>query len=305
MSSDTDDPAPAPTASGLRVLTLRRPDRCECGVYLQAGDRATWNRATRTVVCLSCAQIGAALSTAPSKVQEPDPDAAVEAQRTPLDVGVAGGSAQAEFDRRHDRREQRVRQSHPHLGVLILALSDDPQSTHAWQSGATGERRLAKMLDDLGDAVIALHDRRVPSGRANIDHIVIGPGGVYVVDAKRYKQAKIRVSRSGGLLRPAREQLTVAGRDKTKLVTDMQWQVDAVRTVLAASAEFADVPIVAALCFIDGDLPLFGTLQIGVVHINGLRTTAKLVSADGPLDAAARDRLARHLADMLPARKST
>ena len=63
----------------------------------------------------------------------------------------------------------------------------------------------------LGDTVIALHDRRVPKGRANIDHIVIGAAGVYVVDAKHYKNAKISIRRSGGFLSPARTQLMVSG----------------------------------------------------------------------------------------------
>jgi hypothetical protein len=187
---------------------------------------------------------------------------------------------------------------------LILALSDDPQSTRAWQSGATGERRLGEKLASLGDTVIALHDRRVPRSRANIDHVVIGPAGVYVVDAKRYKNAKIAIRRSGGLFSAVREKLTVAGRYKTKLATDMQWQVDAVRAALATSTEFAEVPIVAVLCFIDGEFPLFGTLEIGGVRVRGLGGTAKLVTADGPFAAAARERVARHLAERLPAKNS-
>ncbi|MGO9962358.1 MAG: nuclease-related domain-containing protein [Acidimicrobiales bacterium] len=31
-----------------------------------------------------------------------------------------------------------------------------------------------------------LHDRRVPGSPANIDHLVIGPNGVFVVDAKNF-----------------------------------------------------------------------------------------------------------------------
>lgn len=46
-------------------------------------------------------------------------------------VGVAGGSAQREYERRKDRRESRIREAHPRIGGLILALSDDPQSTKA------------------------------------------------------------------------------------------------------------------------------------------------------------------------------
>lgn len=32
-----------------------------------------------------------------------------------------------------------------------------------------------------------LHDRRVPDTRGNIDHIIVAPAGVFVVDAKNHK----------------------------------------------------------------------------------------------------------------------
>jgi hypothetical protein len=58
----------------------------------------------------------------------------------------------------------------------------------AWRRGAAGERRTARLLDPLerrGWAV--LHDLAVPGSRANIDHLVIGPGGVFVIDSKHYR----------------------------------------------------------------------------------------------------------------------
>jgi hypothetical protein len=188
---------------------------------------------------------------------------------------------------------------------VILALSDDPQTTRAWQAGAAGERRLAEKLADLGDLVVALHDRRAPRSQANIDHIVIGPAGIYVIDAKHYKNAKVAVRRTGGLFSPARQQLMVSGRDKSKLAEAMDWQVAAVRSALATSPEFAEVAITPALCFIGAEFPFFGTIEIGDVRVRGLGGTAKLVADVGTLDASARARLARHVAQKLPARPST
>jgi len=57
----------------------------------------------------------------------------------------------------------------------------------AWRRGAVGERRTARLLAPLerqGWAV--LHDLAVPGSRANIDHLVIGPGGIFVIDSKQY-----------------------------------------------------------------------------------------------------------------------
>jgi hypothetical protein len=58
----------------------------------------------------------------------------------------------------------------------------------AWQRGAAGERRTARLLDTLerqGWAV--LHDLALPGSQANLDHLVIGPGGVFVIDSKQYR----------------------------------------------------------------------------------------------------------------------
>jgi hypothetical protein len=58
----------------------------------------------------------------------------------------------------------------------------------AWRQGAAGERRTARLLDPLerhGWAV--LHDLAIPRSRANLDHLVIGPGGVFVIDSKQHR----------------------------------------------------------------------------------------------------------------------
>jgi hypothetical protein len=69
----------------------------------------------------------------------------------------------------------------------------------AWRRGAAGERRTARLLGQLerqGWAV--LHDLAVPGSRANIDHLVIGPGGVFVIDSKQYR-GRLQLDGSGRL----------------------------------------------------------------------------------------------------------
>jgi hypothetical protein len=54
-----------------------------------------------------------------------------------------------------------------------------------WRRGAAGERATAALLDRLPPRTWAvLHDRQVPGSRANLDHLVIGPSGVWVLDSK-------------------------------------------------------------------------------------------------------------------------
>jgi hypothetical protein len=58
----------------------------------------------------------------------------------------------------------------------------------AWRRGAAGERRTARLLGPLErQGWVVLHDLAVPGSRANIDHLVIGPGGVFVIDSKHYR----------------------------------------------------------------------------------------------------------------------
>jgi Nuclease-related domain len=69
----------------------------------------------------------------------------------------------------------------------------------AWRRGAVGERRTARLLAGLepyGWAV--LHDLAIPGSRANIDHLAIGPGGVFMIDSKQYR-GRLQLDPSGRL----------------------------------------------------------------------------------------------------------
>ncbi len=108
----------------------------------------------------------------------------------PLDIGDPGRSARDEFERRRAKHEAQIEQrwGSGRLGKIAKALSDDPQTTKAWATGAAGEERVAQILhQDLGDQAVLLHDRKVPGTRGNIDHLAIAASGVWVIDAKNYK----------------------------------------------------------------------------------------------------------------------
>jgi hypothetical protein len=58
----------------------------------------------------------------------------------------------------------------------------------AWRRGAAGERHTARLLAGLErHGWTVLHDLAVPGSRANIDHLVVGPGGMFVIDSKHYR----------------------------------------------------------------------------------------------------------------------
>jgi hypothetical protein len=69
----------------------------------------------------------------------------------------------------------------------------------AWRRGAAGERRTARLLGPLEQlGWVVLHDLAVPGSRANVDHLAIGPGGIFVVDSKQYR-GRLQLDGSGRL----------------------------------------------------------------------------------------------------------
>jgi Nuclease-related domain len=218
----------------------------------------------------------------------------------PLDAGTAGASAKREYERRVAKREERVKGKFGRrLGGVLLAVIDEPQSTRAWAVGARGEQELAAALAGVPD-VVALHDRRVTGTRGNIDHLVIGPAGLFVVDAKRYK-GRLQIRDKGGLFRTD-NRLYVGGRDCSRLADNMGWQVKAVESVLASVEPPMPVtPVTPVLCFIDVDWPLlFRPDSFRGVSLEDPKSLRKLITATPTLDSIEIDSLARILARSFP-----
>lgn len=271
-------------------MRLRYAGTCRvCGSELPARAEAIYERATRTVRCVSHE-----VSTSNAGPVEDVPDLAVPEV---VDPGTAGASARREFDRRKAAREERIRAKHPKLGGLILAVSDDPQSTTAWNTGALGEERLGGGLNRLAsETVRLLHDRRMPRSKANIDHLAVTPTGVYVIDAKKYR-GRPHLKIDGGLFRPRVERLMIGSRDCTKLVDGVLKQVDVVRGFLGPG-----VPVHGVLCFVEADWPLLGgNFTTRDVHALWPKKLYPKLHAEGPLTADTIAEIHRTLAKAMPA----
>jgi hypothetical protein len=115
-----------------------------------------------------------------------------------------------------------------------------------------------------------------------------------VIDAKQYS-GKVRVADAGfrGL------RLTIADRDRTKLLEGLDRQVSVVRDALAAHGH-ADVPMQGVLCFTTADLPRFKTLEVRGRLLLTRRGLGKRLDGDGPLAAPAIEAVAQALATALP-----
>ncbi len=217
-----------------------------------------------------------------------------------FESGVAGASARREYERRKANRETRVKGRFGRFGGVVLALTDDPQSTRSWATGARGEEKLAAALDGI-EGLRVLHDRRVPRSARNIDHILIAPAGVFVVDAKNLR-GKIEIRNRGGFFRTD-HRLYVGRRDCSDLATGLGWQVDTVTAALVAGGVDPLPPVTPVLCFIDGDWPLFRAPNEYVgVRLEGTGSIRKLVATPAALDPPSIEHIARVLAAALPAK---
>ena len=215
--------------------------------------------------------------------------------------GTAGRSAANEYARRCSRREVQTKAKWgDRLGSVVLALTDEPATTRAWSTGSAGEARVGRILDSLAD-VRTLHDRAIPGTQGNIDHLVVGPAGVFVVDAKNLK-GMIRVRDRGGLFR-SMLRLYVGRRDCSELADKVLWQAQFVEVALDAADADRSIGVTPVLCFADGDWPLlFPPSQFRGVRLEGERSIKRLVSNPIELDTVSINAIVRFLADAFPPR---
>ena len=212
------------------------------------------------------------------------------------DVNAPGTSAAREYERRKANDEAKLRAKWGRLGGLAVALSDEKQSTKAWSIGAAGEAAVGARLDGLASPSIrVMHDRRIPRSKANIDHIVVTTGGVWVIDTKRYVGSAPHKRVEGGTIRPRVELLMVKGRDKTVLVDGVLKQVALVREAVG------EAPVFGVLCFVDADWGLLpDPFTVNGVQVMWPRKLARLLarSAEPVIDVEA---IARTIARVFPA----
>jgi hypothetical protein len=120
-----------------------------------------------------------------------------------------------------------------------------------------GERRTARLLAPLErQGWVILHDLAVPRSRANLDHLVIGPGGVFVIGSKQYR-GRLQLDRFGRLwhgrypLEPALRAVSFEADQAARVLPDPGVAVVPIVAVHGAQVPWGKVssggvPVVAA-----------------------------------------------------------
>jgi hypothetical protein len=170
----------------------------------------------------------------------------------------------------------------------------------SWGKGSQGESRLAAFVArEVGDAVIAIHDRMIPGTRGNIDHIFVASTGVWVVDAKAYRGKVDR--REVGPIWRRDNQVYVGGRNRSGLAKGVEKQVAAVIAALRGDPALHGTDVHAALCFLDSDWGLLDfPFQIGNVWVLYPGALRKRLKKNGRLTREAMETIARTIDLSLP-----
>lgn len=79
----------------------------------------------------------------------------------------------------------------PLVGLIITIIAIGKFKEHFtrwlnWSVGKKGELAISEALKDLSNDYVLLNDLMLPDGKGNVDHLVMGPNGLFVIETKNY-----------------------------------------------------------------------------------------------------------------------
>jgi Nuclease-related domain len=151
--------------------------------------------------------------------------------------------------------------------------------TAAWRRGARGERRTARRLRPLVRAGwTVMHDLAIPASRANGDHLLIGPPGVFLVDSKAW-HGRITQAVDGSAWHN--------GHPLDQVIATVRWEAQQVAGALGA-------PVLPLLCVHDTQIPWDEVYVDNVPVLSPARLLALLRSLPAHMDPVGVMLLAEH-----------
>ena len=133
-----------------------------------------------------------------------------------------------------------IKRNHPVL-VFILRFLGAHSDERAWRRGAEGEKEVAFQLRKLGEGWRVLHSVPVGAGDTDIDHVVIGPSGVFTLNTKNHLGGRVSVNAKAvyvnGKYQPYIVKSRVEGKRARKLLSAAFGYDVAVRPVVVIMAK--------------------------------------------------------------------
>jgi hypothetical protein len=151
-----------------------------------------------------------------------------------------------------------------------------------WEKGEAGEVLVAQLLDVLSpDGFFRLDDRRLPNSEANLDHVLVGPTGVFVIDTKNWSGS---ITITGRTLRRN-------GIRRDSEIERLRMHAIAVSTVLENDVSQFRVEVRPVACFVGSAAVAEGPALDGVHLVNGVDLVA-FVKSHAPVLTGAQTTIA-------------
>lgn len=156
-------------------------------------------------------------------------------------------------------------------GVAAIFIATRlPREALFWERGAKGERKTSDALAPLQRRdFIVLHDRRIPDGRSNIDHVAIGPQGVFVIETK-YLSGDIQIINN---------KLFIADTERHNIVEQVYREAIATQIALGDALNRLRLTVTPILCIHGARIPWLDK-RVGGIALYSAREVRHI--ADGP-----------------------
>ncbi|MEU8245786.1 nuclease-related domain-containing protein [Nonomuraea sp. NPDC048916] len=165
----------------------------------------------------------------------------------------------------------------------------------AWRRASIAERRTEAQLRKLErSGYRTLHARAIPGSDAQIDHLVVGPTGVYAVDSEKWdKRLPVRVQMG--------KKLFHGPFDMKPRLTEAKWEATQA-SELISKAYGREISVVPSLAIYGPQVPWKIMTIRGVDVYEGARARKWITKRERALTDAEIERLHEIAAQVLPAR---
>jgi hypothetical protein len=166
------------------------------------------------------------------------------------------------------------RQAAP-VKTFIARLLQVHSNERAWRVGAEGEEEVARRLTKLGEGWRVLHSVPVGEKGSDIDHVVIGPPGVFTLNTKNHIRSNVWVTETTFMVNGQKREYFRNSRHEAKRASGL----------LSAACGF-EVPVEPIIVVMAAKLTVKS--QPGDVHVVGRKTITKWLTQQRPILPAER-----------------
>jgi hypothetical protein len=126
------------------------------------------------------------------------------------------------------------------VAMLVVLFKINVRRWQSWSCGKMGESAVTRALCRLPDEYVLLNDLMLPDGKGNVDHLVIGPSGLFVIETKNYS-GNVKCDRDdwfvngkkiGSLSRQAKRNAMAIRANLEKIFVEQQIRIPFVNALL-------------------------------------------------------------------------